>query len=463
MVPDAVDPAPTAASTPSPDPRRQVPDLGTVAAQSSAVENGAEESPPRPTDARPEESRRPGHRAPGRPAHRADPIDEGVTRMARAAGQPVPIAYTDAGARLDDRAERLDDRAERPDEPGTGRQAEPRTDHDQRHDDKHERHNGHGREHSAQVEAKVETKVKATPKHAPAAHRHAGPYGASFDGTAPDASPTRGLTFERRWTRTGVHPYDEITWEIRTANISNETGKTVFEQKDVEVPTFWSQLATNVVVSKYFRGHVGTPEREHSVQQLIDRVVNTIAGLGGDPALLRHRRGPRRLQGRADPPAGPPEDGLQLARSGSTSASRSSRSAPPASSTRSRTRCPRSWTSPRPRRCSSSTARARASTSSPIRGSKERMSGGGIASGPGQLHEGLRRLRRRRQVGRQDPPRGQDGHPRRRPPGRHRVHRLQGQRGEEGLGPHRGRATTRPSPARRTARSSSRTPTTRCA
>src|SRR5664279_3534424 len=85
-----------------------------------------------------------------------------------------------------------------------------------------------------------------------------GPYGASFTGEG-----TRGLTFERRWTRLGVHPYDEITWEYRTAGISSETGKTVFEQKDVEVPVFWSQLATNVVVSKYFRGHVGTPEREH--------------------------------------------------------------------------------------------------------------------------------------------------------------------------------------------------------
>jgi ribonucleoside-diphosphate reductase alpha chain len=107
--------------------------------------------------------------------------------------------------------------------------------------------------------------------------RHAGPYGASFDGTDPNGKPTRGLTFERRWTRPGVHPYDEITWEYRTAGIANESGKSVFEQKDVEVPDFWSQLATNVVVSKYFRGHLGTEERETSVRQLIDRVVNTIA------------------------------------------------------------------------------------------------------------------------------------------------------------------------------------------
>jgi ribonucleoside-diphosphate reductase alpha chain len=88
---------------------------------------------------------------------------------------------------------------------------------------------------------------------------------------------TPGLRFDRRWTTPGVHPYDEITWETRAASIQNEKGEAVFEQKDVEVPSFWSQLATNVVVSKYFRGHVGTPERERSVKQLIDRVVDTIA------------------------------------------------------------------------------------------------------------------------------------------------------------------------------------------
>jgi ribonucleoside-diphosphate reductase alpha chain len=86
----------------------------------------------------------------------------------------------------------------------------------------------------------------------------------------------RGLTFERRWTRPGVHPYDEVTWDLRSAEIKSESGKTVFEQHDIEVPNFWSQLATNVVVSKYFRGHIGTAGRERSVKQLIDRVVNTI-------------------------------------------------------------------------------------------------------------------------------------------------------------------------------------------
>src|SRR5450759_4026251 len=118
--------------------------------------------------------------------------------------------------------------------------------------------------------SKTGSKVAASPRKG-----LGGPYGASFKGEG-----TRGLSFERRWTRPGVHPYDEIAWEYRTAGISSETGKTVFEQKDVEVPVFWSQLATNVVVSKYFRGHVGTPEREHSIRQLIDRVVNSIAAWG---------------------------------------------------------------------------------------------------------------------------------------------------------------------------------------
>src|SRR5687768_14267649 len=91
-------------------------------------------------------------------------------------------------------------------------------------------------------------------------------------------SGATGLTFERRWTTPGVHPYDEVAWDLRSAEIKNESGGTVFEQTDVEVPSFWSQLATNVVVSKHFRVHVGTPGRERSVKQLIDRVVNTIAG-----------------------------------------------------------------------------------------------------------------------------------------------------------------------------------------
>src|SRR5882672_10363030 len=69
----------------------------------------------------------------------------------------------------------------------------------------------------------------------------------------------KGLRFPRVYTRAGMNPYDEVEWELRTAAITNEHGKLVFEQKDVEFPKFWSQMATNVVASKYFRGQMGTP------------------------------------------------------------------------------------------------------------------------------------------------------------------------------------------------------------
>jgi ribonucleoside-diphosphate reductase alpha chain len=84
------------------------------------------------------------------------------------------------------------------------------------------------------------------------------------------------LTFPRFFTEAGVDPFGEVEWELRAALIGNERGELVFEQRDVEIPKFWSQQATNIVVSKYFRGQIGSPEREHSVKQLIGRVVNTI-------------------------------------------------------------------------------------------------------------------------------------------------------------------------------------------
>ncbi len=91
---------------------------------------------------------------------------------------------------------------------------------------------------------------------------------------------TGGIEIDRYFTRAGVDVYDTCEWEIRTAAISSETGTSVFEQKEVEMPKFWSQMATNVVVSKYFRGHLNTPERETSVRQLIGRVVRTITQWG---------------------------------------------------------------------------------------------------------------------------------------------------------------------------------------
>jgi len=97
--------------------------------------------------------------------------------------------------------------------------------------------------------------------------------------TDPDLTNTvPGLDWERYFSREGVDPFDEIEWEVRSATIGNEKGELVFEQRDVEIPRFWSQQATNIVVSKYFRGQIGSPERERSVKQLIGRVVDTITG-----------------------------------------------------------------------------------------------------------------------------------------------------------------------------------------
>ncbi|HYK43461.1 MAG TPA: vitamin B12-dependent ribonucleotide reductase, partial [Thermoanaerobaculia bacterium] len=90
----------------------------------------------------------------------------------------------------------------------------------------------------------------------------------------------RGLTFSRVYSDPSVSPYDAIEWELRTAAIVSEKGEVIFEQKNVEVPKSWSQTATNIVVQKYFHGRVGTPERETSVRQLIERVAGTITGYG---------------------------------------------------------------------------------------------------------------------------------------------------------------------------------------
>ena len=90
-----------------------------------------------------------------------------------------------------------------------------------------------------------------------------------------------GLTFKRYFTTEGVHPFDQVGWERRDAVIPNlKEGGNAFEQRDVEFPRSWSQNATNIVAQKYFRGTLGTPQRETSVRQLVARVVDTIVGWG---------------------------------------------------------------------------------------------------------------------------------------------------------------------------------------
>jgi ribonucleoside-diphosphate reductase alpha chain len=90
------------------------------------------------------------------------------------------------------------------------------------------------------------------------------------------STTTAGFTLEPVFTAPGAHGFDGVEFTLRDALIQSGSGKTVFEQKDCEVPTSWSQTATNIVASKYFHGPLGTPEREHSVKQLITRVVDTI-------------------------------------------------------------------------------------------------------------------------------------------------------------------------------------------
>ena len=151
-----------------------------------------------------------------------------------------------------------------------------------------------------------------------------------------------GLTVPRRFTSVGEHPFDAIEWERRDARIG-QGDKVAFEQTEVEFPASWSQNATNIVTQKYFRGQLETPERESSVKQMISRVAGTIAGWGRERGYFA-----------TDEDADTFEAELthillhQMAaltrRSGSTSASRRARSAPPASSSPCRTRWSRSST-----------------------------------------------------------------------------------------------------------------------
>lgn len=102
---------------------------------------------------------------------------------------------------------------------------------------------------------------------------------------APPASPINslfnGLAFPRHFTTPGVSPYDEIEWEFRDAVLTDwKTGDIAFEQRNVEFPKTWSMNATNIVSQKYFRGHLGSDEREYSVRQMVDRVADTITDWG---------------------------------------------------------------------------------------------------------------------------------------------------------------------------------------
>ena len=104
--------------------------------------------------------------------------------------------------------------------------------------------------------------------------------GSASGGGASEGSVLREIPIRRHFTRAGEDVYASVEWARRTAKISAENGDAVFEQPDVEVPESWSAIATNIVASKYFRGHLGSPTRESSVKQLIGRVVETLRKWG---------------------------------------------------------------------------------------------------------------------------------------------------------------------------------------
>src|SRR5437588_6036043 len=91
----------------------------------------------------------------------------------------------------------------------------------------------------------------------------------------------KGVTLRRFFTKDGTHPFDEVEWETRDAVLPNyKEGGNAFEQRGVEFPKSWSQNATNIVAQKYFRGQLGTPQRETSVRQMVGRVADTITRWG---------------------------------------------------------------------------------------------------------------------------------------------------------------------------------------
>ena len=281
----------------------------------------------------------------------------------------------------------------------------------------------------APVMDRVEKSTKAT-------RRQAGPWGASFDGTDPNGKPTKGLTFERRWTTPGIHPYDEITWERRDASIGNESGQERLRAEGRRGPELLvaarHQRRGQQVLPRPPRYPGARDQRPpaHRPCRQHDR------RLGRDPALLRQRRGPAHLPGRADPPARPPEDELQLA----GLVQRRHRGEAAVLGLLHQLGAGLDVVDHGPRQDRGHALQVRLGRGQqPLH--DPQLQGKDVRrrhrERPRLIHEGLRRLRRRREVGWQDPSRGQDGHPRCRPSRRPRVHRLEAQRGEEGLGPHR--------------------------
>src|ERR1700729_1757052 len=115
---------------------------------------------------------------------------------------------------------------------------------------------------------------------APATHRRRAGTPTPARSRLGKADSAKSLAIERVFSDAKIKPFDQIEWERRTAEITDDGGKVIFKQENVEVPKSWSVLATKVVVSKYFYGEQNTGERETSVRQLVHRVCRTIADWG---------------------------------------------------------------------------------------------------------------------------------------------------------------------------------------
>ena len=249
-----------------------------------------------------------------------------------------------------------------------------------------------------------------------------------------------GIGIRRHFSTEGVDPYDEVTWERRDARITNyRDGTVAFEQLGVEFPVGWSQNATNIVAQKYFRGTLGSPEREWSLKQVINRVVSTVTAWGrrdgyfvdgAEADAFRDELTTLLLHQRA---AFNSPVWFNIGVPGRTAAGfrvlhprrRGHDAVDPQLVHRGRDHLP------------GRVGVGRQPVQHPVvlrapQGRRHRVRAG-------ELHAGRRRVGRHDQVRGQDPAGGQDGHPQRRPPRRRGLHLVQGGRGAQGPGPARQR------------------------
>ena len=249
-------------------------------------------------------------------------------------------------------------------------------------------------------------------------------------GKAAQAGRAR-LRMQRIHTTPGVHPYDQVTWERRDVVMTNwRDGSVNFEQHGVEFPDFWSVNAANIVTTKYFRGAVGSPQREWSLKQLIDRVVGTYEKAGQDHGYFATDEDAEIFGHELRVRPGPPD--LQLQLPGLVQR----RHPVPAAglacfilAVDDTMDSILEWYREEGLIFKGGSGRRRQPVQDPLeqgaavlRRHRQR---------PGLLHARRRRLGRHDQVRRRHPARGQDGRARRRPPRRGRVHRDQGARGRE--------------------------------